>query len=32
MSGCTRIGFDAPADEAPEVLLTIVRHSLATAV
>ena len=29
--GCTRIEFDAP-DDAADVVLTIVRHSLATAV
>ena len=31
-TGCTRIEFDAPADESADVVLTIVRHSLATAV
>ena len=31
-TGCTRIEFDAPADETADVVLTIVRHSLATAV
>ena len=27
-SGCTRIEFDAPTDDATEIVLTIVRHSL----
>ena len=27
-SGCTRIEFDAPTDDAAEIVLTIVRHSL----
>jgi hypothetical protein len=31
-SGCTRIEFDAPSDEDADVILTVVRHSLATAV
>jgi hypothetical protein len=31
-NGCTRIEFDAPADDASDVLLTLARHSLATAV